>query len=293
MNSEHPGLEDDLADALRARAASVPDTPWQPRAAPKPSSTGAASPIPWRARKPRRAGALLVAAAAAALAVVVVVVSHGPAAAPPAVSISDTPEHLAPGHFYYSLSVSADDSGERVRSETWQPQPSTGVWLRRSQVGNGAPATASGRCLSFNTLSAAEACTLAPGWANPTPEFLAHAPRDPAVIAAQLAAAVPGGDGSHPSAYATLTVLRLAARANGLPADLSRALQLTAARLVPASAARNLDGVPGTAYTAPATNGASVVVVFDADGTYIGSPAESFTRGVAAEAGAPPVKLFP
>ena len=230
-----------------------------------------------------------MAAAAAALAVVVVVVSQGPAPAPPAVSISDTPEHLAPGHFYYSLSVSAEDSGERVRSEIWQPQPSSGVWLRRSQVGTAAPATSSGRCLSFNTLSAADACTLAPGWANPTPEFLAHAPRDPAVIAAQLAAAVPGNDGS----YATLTVLRLAARANGLPADLSRALQRTAALLAPATAARNLDGVPGTAYTALATNNAGVTVLFDADGTYIGAPNESFTRGVSTEAGAPPAKLFP
>jgi hypothetical protein len=63
------------------------------------------------------------------------------------------------------------------------------MWLRRSQVGNGEPATSSGRCLSFNTLAATDACTLAPGWANPSPEFLAHAPRDPAVIAAQLAAA--------------------------------------------------------------------------------------------------------
>jgi hypothetical protein len=35
------------------------------------------------------------------------------------------------------------------------------------------------------------------------------------------------------------------------------------------------------------------VVIFDSDGTYIGGPAESFTRGVATEAGAPPVKLFP
>ncbi|WP_329067275.1 hypothetical protein [Amycolatopsis sp. NBC_01480] len=290
MNSD-PSLEDDLAAALRARAESVPDTPWQPRASMRRDAAN-----PWRERKPRRVGAMLVAAAAVALAVVVVVVSQGPATAPTAASISDTPGHLAPGHFYYSLSVSADGSGERVRSEIWQPEPSTGVWLRRSQVGNGDPATSSGRCLSFNTLAATDACTLAPGWANPSPEFLAHAPRDPAVIAAQLAAAVPGNNDtvSHPSsAYATLAVLRVAARANGLPIDLSRALQRTAALLAPASASRNLDGVPGTAYTASSSDGLGAVVIFDAEGTYIGSPAESFTRGVATEAGAPPVKLFP
>ncbi|WIX81924.1 hypothetical protein QRX50_14750 [Amycolatopsis carbonis] len=87
-------------------------------------------------------------------------------------------------------------------------------------------------------------------------------------------------------------ILRCAARANGLPADLSRAPQRTAALLAPASPAHNLDGVPGTAYTQAGPNGAKVVVLFDADGTYLGSPTESFMRGAAAELGAPPVKLF-
>ncbi|MEV0073329.1 hypothetical protein [Amycolatopsis sp. NPDC050768] len=183
-----------------------------------------------------------------------------------------------------------------MRSEVWQPQTWTDVWQRRSQVGSGAPTTGSGKCLSFNASTSVDPCTLAPGWTNPTPEFLARAPRDPAVIKAQLAAAVPHSDAGveQPAGtYAELVILRGAARANGLPADLSRALQRTAALLAPASPAHNLDGVPGTAYTLKGTNGVQLVVLFDADGTYLGGPTESVTRGAAAELGGPPVKLFP
>jgi hypothetical protein len=285
MNAE---LEDALTEALRAKADAVPRTPMPRLGAP--------------VRRLR-----LVPVAAAVLAVVAV----GAAAflfvprdepTPPA---TVTTTVSSEGGVYYSLRLSAIAGGRVVReTQLWQERERTGEW--RQKVVDGAAiedgrvvpgpglvgAPDGGACYPAFTATD-ESCTARGTWMNPTVDFLATAPRDPATIAAQLHAEA--ADVSADLApVLELRAVGLLLAGNGVPEDLPSVLRevvagLPGVEVVPGMA--DLTGRKGTGYRLPHPGG-EVVVIFDDDDRYLGSPKEAVRHGIAPGLGEPPSRML-
>ena len=301
-------LENDLAAALRHRAGEVPDTPCPPLTA--------------ASAAPRR-GWLVPTAVAAAVAGVVaagVVLMPGDGRQQDDVVVAQAPE------VYYSRVVSGVSGEDLVEVELWQGKARTDEWRRKVGVGkvveNGrvvapdgsmtvVPLPESGVCYPAET-AADERCTAPGSWFNPTLDFLAKAPRDPQVIAQQLhdeAVAEqerrtgPGGDfqvddktfAAGNLAYLELNFVRQLLTGNGVPADLEVALR-DAVQLLPGVQAHletaNLLGEKGIAYSLPDYSGRLLMVIFDADGHFIGAPDLAVVHGFAPALGEPPSRLI-
>lgn len=301
MNTD---LENDLAAALRHRAGDVPETPCPPLTA----------------ATPRRGWVMPVTAAAAAVAGLVaagVVLLPGEGAGND-VTVGHVPE------VYYSRVVSGVAGESFAEVELWQGKARTDEWR---QKGVGGRTVADGRVVPDGSVpvvvresgvcypaetAADEACTAPGAWLRPTPEFLAGASRDPEVIAQQLhdeaiaeqrRRTAPGGDFTADDktfsggnlAYLELNFLKQLLTGNGVPADLEGALR-EAVRLLPGIQAHletaNLLGEKGTAYSLPNYEGTLLMVIFDAEGHYIGSPEDAVVHGFAPALGAPPSRLI-
>ena len=212
--------------------------------------------------------------------------------------------------------------------EYWVPQDATDVWTyvataydrvtgqpvpRFYDPATGGPITGphveTAPCGHF-AHPADTSCTDAGTWDNPTPRFLANLPTDPAALSALLvewggkwsqrargtaepeqfgSAADEERSGLHDTIYAASY---LAEATVGMSQPFSQALERAIAALpgVIAGPATNLDGVPGTGYTAVTSDGEAVStgMVFDADGNYIGTPTSTVTVGAADQAGIAP-----
>jgi hypothetical protein len=124
-------------------------------------------------------------------------------------------------------------------------------------------------------------------------DFLASAPRDPATIAAQLhaeAAAV----SADLAPVLELRAVGLLLTGNGVPEDLSSPLRQVVAGLPGVQVIEgmaDLTGRVGTGYRLPHPGG-QVVVIFDDDDHYLGSPTEAVRHGVAPGLGEPPSRLL-
>lgn len=304
MNDE---LEPAIVDALRAKAGTAP-TPTMP---PLGSTTSD------RTTRARRGWLVPVAAAA------IVVVVAGAALfaldpredeqAPPPVASSRTETGPAPGEVYYTLRLSDLGAGGVIRErQLWQPRDRTGEWRQKVAQGTtiedgrvvpgggevGAPD--GGVCYPAFTATD-ESCTAPADWFNPTIEFLATAPRDPATIGQQLHALadaqVPDGDENADELVRVLELYMLGEllAGNGVPADLSSALRQVAAALPGVAVTEdmaNLVGERGTGYSLPDTKGGTRTVIFDADDRYLGSPTEAVRHGVAPGLGEPPSRML-
>lgn len=301
MNTE---LEDALTDALRAKADAVPNTPM-PR-------LGAA-----RARRSRLVpiAAAVIAVVAVGVAAFVLVPGDDPAnPAPKPVPVA-SPEVLAAGEVYYSLRLSAQADGQVImEKQLWQPQDRAGEW--RQQVAEG-PLTKDGRVVPRSRIEASPggmcypaftatepSCTAPASWFNPTPDFLATAPRDPETIGEQFhAAAVAKVEHAHSLradidlAYVLeLKYIGELLAGNGVPAELSNALRQVVAAIPGITVTEdmaNLTGQRGTGYSlAIADQGRVLTVIFDADSHYLGSPTEAVRHGVAPGLGQPPSRMI-
>lgn len=298
MNTE---LEDALTDALRAKAGAVPGTPM-PR-------LGTA-----RARRSR-----LVPIAAAVIAVVVVgvaalvLVPGGDDTSKPVRVAS--PEELAPGEVYYSLRLTAQADGRVImEKQLWQSRDRAGEW--RQQLAQGASITdgrvvASGRVearpggVCYPAFTATEAsCTTPASWLNPTPDFLATAPRDPATIGeqfhAEAVAKLVNADAVRAEASLAyvleLKYIGELLAGNGVPAELSSALRQVVAAIpgiLMTKDMADLTGRRGTGYSLPIAGPSRILtVIFDADGHYLGSPTEAVRHGVAPGLGQRPSHMI-
>lgn len=304
MNSD---LEDAIVDALRAKAGTAP-TPAMP-------------PLGSATRAPR--GRLVLVAAAAVVVVAVGAVlftvnprdNDAPASPPtsPPVATSTTEPGLAPGEVYYSLRLTDLGAGGVIRErQLWRPQERTGEWRQaivqgtvieggRVVPGGGEVGARDGGVCYPAFEPTAASCTKPPSWSNPTTDFLAAAPRDPATIEQQLhaeaVAAVEGG-GQSGDDLVRLLELRTVSEVladNAVPADLSSTLRQVAAAIPGVSVTEdmaNLVGDRGTGYSLALPRGGSVTVIFDADDRYLGSPKEAVRHGVAPGLGEPPSRMF-
>ncbi|HYQ67505.1 hypothetical protein [Actinophytocola sp.] len=291
MNTE---LEDSLADALRAKANAV-----------------APSRMPRLGRAAPARGRLvpLVAAAVAAVAIGGAAIVLAPGDAAPAVKVA-TPGALAPGEVYYSLRLTSQANGQAImEKQLWQPRQRTGEWRQRMATGrtieNGrvVPAGAvtprpGGKCYPAYKVTD-ENCTAPGSWLNPTVDFLATAPRDPATIGEQFhAAAVAQLEGDQSGDLAYLVELRMIGEllaGNGVPPELSGALRQVVAAMPGIAVTEgmaNLTGAQGTGYSLPKPKGNPQTVIFKADNTYLGSPTESIRHGIAPGLGQPPSRML-
>jgi hypothetical protein len=309
MNTE---LEDTVSQALRARAGEVPHTPMP--------LLGAATTAPAR---PRRGWMVPVAAAGVVLLAVGAAVLLGPGGDDgPSQKVDVAQGVIAPGEVYYSLHLSAAGAGSYVERQVWQPQDPAADWKVESVIGqtikDGRVVPGDGKLQSLKgecedgTETEGKPCPGPAGWFNPTPEFLAVAPRDPAVIKQQLHDAAvaeeqkrtaPGGGFSESSdsfsdanlAYLELNYLRGLLASNGVPVELSAALHQVIQDL-PAIEVKNdvanLTGQRGTAYTLYDHKNQPLTVIFDAQNHYLGSPQESVHHGVAPAVGQPPSRML-
>ncbi|GAB1511922.1 hypothetical protein [Actinophytocola sp. KF-1] len=289
MNAD---LEDALAEALRAKADAVPPTPM-PRLG---------EPVR-RTRLVPVAASLFVAAAVVAAAVLFV--PRDEQAPPAAVTTTTTTAVPSDGGVYYSLRLSSIAGGKVIReTQLWQERERTGEWRQRvvdgSSIENGRVVPGPGRVdapdggACYPSLSATEELCTTPGtWMNPTVDFLATAPRDPATIAAQLhaeAAAV----SADLAPVLELRAVGLLLGGNGVPEDLPGVLREVVAGLPGVEVVTDmadLTGRKGTGYRLPHPGG-QVVVIFDGDDRYLGSPTEAVRHGIAPGLGEPPARMF-
>lgn len=286
-------LEIAIAEALHAKADAVPHTP-----------------MPRLGRAPRRRLMPVAVAATAAVAIGAAAFLFVPRdhATPPATvttTATTATDEPAGGEVYYSLRLTEIAGGRVIReTQVWQPKERTGAW--RQQVVDGesirdgrvvpgpgrVSARPGGRCYPAFEVTA-ESCTKPATWFNPTPEFLASAPRDPATIASQL----------HAEAVAVseelATVLELRQvgvllSGNGVPADLVHALRQVVAELPGVQVVEGMAdpaGATGTGYQLPYPGGV-VAVIFDDDGHYLGTPSEAVRHGIAPGLGKPPSRML-
>jgi hypothetical protein len=304
MNSD---LEDAIVNALRAKAGTAP-TPAMP-------------PLGSAARAPRGRLVLVAAAAVVVVAVAVGAVlftvnprnNDAPAAQPTSPPVATSEPGLAPGEVYYSLRLTDLGAGGVIRErQLWRPQERTGEWRQaiaqgtvieggRVVPGGGEVGVRDGGACYPAFETTAESCTAPPSWTNPTADFLAAAPRDPATIGQQLhveAAAAVEGAGESGEDLVRLLELRTIGELladNAVPADLSSALRQVVAAIPGVSVTEdmaNLVGERGTGYSLAHPRGGSLAVIFDADDRYLGSPKEAVRHGVAPGLGEPPSRMF-
>ena len=302
-------LEKDVAAALRFRADEVPDTPCPPLGAAR-----VATQRPKRWLVPAAAAAAAVAGLTGA-AIVLLPGSGGDG--------RDQVTAAAPTDVYYSRTLT--ESGDRIiEMQLWQGKGRTDAW---QQEGVGGTTIKDGRVVPDNSVQldypekgecypaaspADEACAKPGSWFNPTPDFLAGAPRDATVIAQQLndeavaeeeRRTAPGGDFDRTEetfspanlAYLELNYLRGTLAVNGMPDDLTAVLRRVIAGMPGIQVTEdmaNLTGQRGTGYSLPDHKGDLLTVIFDADSDYIGSPTEAVVRGMAPALGAAPSTLF-
>jgi len=295
-------LEKDVTEALRFRAAEVADTACPPLGVTRQSASKRGWLVP-----------VAAAAAVAGLAAAAVAFLPGDSGAPnPAISAA-APEQPAAGEVYYSHEKTRLGEGEVGERELWQGQSRVGAWQMKltgmSSV-DGAQAE-HGECWPAATKTDAQ-CTAPGAWFNPNVEFLAAAPRDPAVITQQLRReataeeqrrTAPGGDFTQSADtfsdenldYLAFNYLRGVLSANGLPADLEPVLEQVIATTPGIQVTQdmaNLDGKRGTGYGLADYSGKVLTVIIDKDHHYIGSPDESFERGIAPGLGQPPARMI-
>jgi hypothetical protein len=295
-------LEKDVAAALRFRAAEVAETPCPPLGASRPN----ASRRGWLV--PVTAAAAVAGLAAAGVAFLPGDSGTGPAPNP-AISAA-APDQPAAGEVYYShqkARISPDRVGE---FELWQGQGRIDAWQTK-HTGVEWPGPTTGECWPAPTTTDAQ-CTAPGTWFHPNVEFLAAAPRDPAVIKQQLRQeataeeerrTAPGGDFTTSANtfsdenldYLAFNYLRGVLSANGLPADLEPAIEQVIAATPGIQVTQdmaNLDGKRGTGYGLADYSGTVLTVIIDEDHHYIGSPEESFERGFAPGLGRPPTRVI-
>ena len=286
-------LEDALAEALHAKADAVPHTP-----------------MPRLGHAPRRRLVPVLVAATAAVAAAAAAFLFVPRdhAAPPAVVVTTTttpPSGPVAGEVYYSLRLTEIAGGHVIReTQLWQPTARTGAWHQqvvdgtsiedgRVVPGPGKVGTRpGGDCYPAFDVTA-ESCTKPASWFNPTIEFLANAPRDPATIASQVhAEAVAVSEELAP--VVELKMIGVLLSGNGVPADLVGALRevvagLPGVQVVPDMA--DPAGATGTGYRLPHPGG-SVAVIFAEDGHFLGTPTEAVRHGIAPGLGEPPSRMI-
>lgn len=300
MNSD---LEDAIVNALRAKAEAVPPTPVPP--------LGAATtvrPVPARRGWLVPAAAALVAVVAVGAAVFVFA-TGGETPAPVAGSEARQGD-LAPGEVYYSLRLSSVGDGDAVLEyELWQPKDRAGEWRQkvaggptiedgRVVPGDGAVATRPGGVCYPAFTETEKSCTTPPSWRNPTVEFLATAPRDPATIRAQLHSIAVAELGNGADDLVNLFELRMIGvvlTGNGVPPELSSALRQVTAAIPGVTVTANMAdllGERGTGYSLDLPTGGALTVIFDADDRYLGSPTEAVRHGVAPGLGLPPSRML-
>ncbi len=291
MNAD---LEHALAEALRAKADAVPTTPM-------PRLGGSVR----RSRLVPVAASLFVAVAVGAAAFLFV---PRDGTTPPATVTSaptTAPDVLSEGEVYYSLRLSAIAGGKVIReTQLWQERERSGEWRQKvvdgTSIEDGRVVPGRGRvdapdggaCYPAFRVSE-QPCTSPGTWMNPTVDFLATAPRDPATIAAQLhAEAVDVSADLAP--VLELRAVGLLLAGNGVPADLPSVLREVVAGLPGVEVVEgmaDLTGRKGTGYRLPHPGG-EVVVIFDDDGRYLGSPTEAVRHGVAPGLGEPPSRML-
>lgn len=310
MNTE---LEDSLADALRARADAVPPSRMPPLGQAVVTDRRA----PARRLVPLVAAAIVAVAVGAAAIVLApgddtsaIVVAPGDDTSAP--STAANPAELAPGEVYYSLRLTEQGGGGAIMErQLWQPRDRTGAWSQRMAAGRSivdgrvvpdggeVSSRPGGVCYpAFETTD--ESCTAPASWFNPTVDFLATAPRDPATIGEQFHAAALAEleRGNQSSDLAYLLELRMIGEllvGNGVPAELSSALRQVVAAIPGIEVTENmtnLTGAKGTGYSLPKPTGDPLTAIFNADGTYLGSPTESVRHGVAPGLGQPPSRML-
>lgn len=286
-------LEDAITEALHAKADAVPHTP-----------------MPRFGHTPRRRLAPVVVAATAAVAIGAATFLFLPSEqpAPPAAApttATTAPDVLVGGEVYYSLRLTEIAGGRVIReTQLWQPAARTGAW--RQQVVDGTSikdgrvvpgpgkvgARPGGRCYPAFEVTA-ESCTKPASWFNPTVEFLAGAPRDPATIGAQLhaeAAAV----SEDLAPVVELKMIGVLLSGNGVPDDLEGALRQVVAGLPGVKVVEGMAdpaGATGIGYQLPHPGGV-VAVIFDADGHFLGTPMEAVRHGIAPGLGKPPSRML-
>jgi hypothetical protein len=309
-------LENDVAGALRFRAGEVADTSCPPlgvRVSAAPARRG------W-----------LIPVAAAAVAVVglggaAIALTPGDSGAPAGVDVGVDAAQQAPvTEVYYSRTMTRSGDTVITEFELWQGQGRTDAWQRKGVAGG---TIKDGRVVDDGTVKLDYAtdgecypapsktdalCTTPGAWFAPTPEFLAGASRDPAVIRQQLhdeAVAEeqrrtgPRGDFTQTGdtfsdenlTYLSFNYLRSTLTANGLPDDLKAVLHDVIAampniQVTPDMA--NLLGERGTGYSLPDHDGTLLTVIFNADGDYIGSQDEAVAHGMAPGLGAAPSRML-
>ena len=298
-------LEDAIADALRAKANAAPVPSMPP--------LGRAGAPAWPRRLVPVAAVLAVAVAVGAALFVADRRDNAPAAPPAATSQAPTDGGLAPGEVYYQLRLTVQGTGPVIQErELWQPRERAGRWQQKVAMGttieNGRVVPGVGQVgapdggVCYPAARATdETCTSRPDWFNPTVEFLATAPRDPATIGEQLhalsAALVAAGGESGEDLVNGLTLRRIGEllAGNGVPPDLSAALREVAAALPGVTVTENMAdllGARGTGYSITHSRGGTVTVIFDAAGRYLGSPRDAVRHGVAPGLGQPPSRML-
>ena len=299
-------LENELAAALRFQAGEVTDTPCPPLTA---------------APAQKRGWLMPVTAAAAA---VVGLVAAGVVLLPGDGSQQQDVAVGAASEVYYSRVVSGVPGRMLTEIELWQGQARTDAWqvkgvsglkivdgrvLPVEKVETLGPE--SGVCYPAETAND-ELCTAPGSWFNPTVDFLASAPRDPAVIKQQLRdeataeeqrRTAPGGDFTADGKtfsdenldYLELNYVKGLLTANGVPEDLEVALSRVVAEQFPGirvAPATTLTGEEGTGYSLPNFEGVLLTVIFDDDGHYLGAPDQGVVHGFAPALGQPPSRLI-
>ena len=325
-------LEQRLRDTLARTADRVPETPrpvltWEePRVGVRPAG------------RPRVRTVLQFAvpvAVAAAVAGIVVLPDSGDGGQPGPATTSEAPSPplqeaaliapgstvpLEPGQYLYSR-ITRDLDKATVVFETWRPQHAADPWTQRYTDYDPVtgelvrpPQVTTAPCGQFDVpQEALTGCDDAGSWSNPTPQFLASLPSDPAELYRQIAAQ---GLAEYRSAYDRLpadqaalmratedseqviaqrtmvTAMHLAQASGGMSQPFSRELEQAIA-LMPGAVAgdeKNLAGEGSVSYRAETATGEplTVTMVFDVDGNYLGDPWTEFVVGAADAAGVAP-----
>lgn len=304
MNTE---LEDSLADALRARAAAVPHTPMPPLghevATVRPARRGRLVPV-------AVAMAGVVAAGAAAFVFVPSGDTPAPVTTTPVTVAS--PGELAPGEVYYSLRLTALGAGGAIiERELWQSPERAGEWRQKMAEGktisDGRVVPSGGRIeyrpggMCWPAFEVTEPSCGVPGsWMNPTVDFLATAPLDPATIGDQFLAEaltmLQKNNQSRDQAHLLmLSYTDAVLETNGVSAELTSALRQVVAAIPGIEVTEdvaNLLGERGTGYSLPGPRVPKSILIFADDGRFLGSPTEVVRHGVAPGLGQPPSRML-